>query len=159
MGQDFYGMQINHCFDTYDNCRAFMRMRPMCLTTTTPSYQVATLECQSPPLISESSTRSSVKTVTMKPLAEEKNTALNCHLPHAVCPRSQFLTDARETRVEVLYQTWLDHLIRQRQFQGPSHDDVLVEVPAERNPWPCVELTWLPVLTWKSQGKPTGENM
>lgn len=28
-----------------------------------------------------------------------------CHLPHAVSPGSQLLTDARQTRVEVLYQT------------------------------------------------------
>lgn len=42
-------------------------------------------------------------------------------LPHAVGPGAQLLPDAREAGIEILHQPRLDHLVRQRQLQGPRH--------------------------------------
>ncbi|TNN57207.1 hypothetical protein EYF80_032541 [Liparis tanakae] len=42
-------------------------------------------------------------------------------VPHAVRPGAELLADARQTGIEVLHQSGLDHLVRERQLQSPRH--------------------------------------
>lgn len=58
-------------------------------------------------------------TSTIKPLQHVQSHSV----PHAVCPSTKLLANAGETGIEVLDQSRLDHLIRERQLQSPRHGD------------------------------------